>query len=263
MKSLTSKTEAELVLSLSHPRIIKAKKYLPEVSISKQECLRPVLTSALVLEHATEGDLLQLIQKHQGLPEIVARTYFHQILDAIEYLHTAQICHLDIKPENVLLDKKFSVKLTDFGFAQKVSKEGTLTKVIGTKPFLTPEMHARQEYNAFQSDLFALGLTLFIMVSGMMPFSVARADDEIYSLFKEEKYQEFWEVHEGLKKCSGSKFAGRSYYSGTLKSLMNSMLAYKPENRLDLSQIRSHAWSKGSILSEEELDGYIRGLATK
>jgi len=258
VKAVTAKTEADLMMSLSHPRIIGTLRYLTEVPISKREFLRPMTTSALVLEYAPEGDLLQMIQKHRGLPEVVARTYFHQIIDAVEYLHNSQICHLDIKPENVLLDKKFCAKLTDFGYAQKVPEDGLLSKVIGTKPYLSPEMHKRLEYSAYKSDLFALGLTLFTMVSGMMPFSVAREDDELYSMIKEGEYQEFWSFHEGVKRSSKS-----TYYSAALKNLLNSMLAYKPGSRLDLRQIREHVWFKGEVLTDDELEAFLRGPMTK
>ena len=142
----------------------------------------PIIIPALVLEYVPRGDLLELINSVGHLPEVIARSYFHQLIDALESLHAAEICHFDIKPDNILIDENFCLKLGDFGFALNVSKTRKYKSAVGTVGYLCPEMIQEKSYDPFQADLFALGVTLFAMVSGYIPFSTARTDDPMYRL---------------------------------------------------------------------------------
>lgn len=71
----------------------------------------------IVLELAQGGELFDFVANSGRFNEKVARAYFHQLIDALKYLHTAGIAHRDLKPENIMLDKNFNLKVADFGFA--------------------------------------------------------------------------------------------------------------------------------------------------
>ena len=62
------------------------------------------------------GQLFEHLRTHGALPERIARYYFIQILEGLKHIHEKGLCHLDMKPENILLDKQFDVKIVDFGF---------------------------------------------------------------------------------------------------------------------------------------------------
>lgn len=68
----------------------------------------------------------------------MARTYFHQLIDAIEFMHDCAVAHLDIKAENLLLDEDYSLKIADFGFSMKCTHP--ITRKVGTEGYMSPEI---------------------------------------------------------------------------------------------------------------------------
>ena len=93
----------------------------------------------LNLDYCSNGDLFSLVKNHGRLPKSVADTLFMQIVDAVEFMHRdAELTHLDLKLENVLLDGDFKVKLCDFGFCQ--SNSSRLFKGVGTEGYKAPEI---------------------------------------------------------------------------------------------------------------------------
>ena len=80
----------------------------------------------MVTEYAPNGEIFDLIAKQRRLSEDDAREKFWQIISAVDYLHTFNIVHRDLKAENLLLDSNFNIKLADFGFSNFYSRDGTL-----------------------------------------------------------------------------------------------------------------------------------------
>lgn len=259
LKASVAEAEAKMLLSLNHSRILSASGYFPSVVLPQSEDQYPVGGEpkglpAIVLEWVPNGDLLGLIQSFGSLTETTARAYFIQLIDALGYLHEKSICHLDIKPDNILVDENYSMKLADLGVAMGVPKDCLVKGKVGTAPYHSPEMHLNLPYNAYQADLFALGITLFTMVSGNMPFSSAKATDQLYSLIIEENFEEFWAFHEKLK---GSAF------SQTFKNLIESMLCFDVKKRLSVQQIKKHAWVVGIVPTEECLIKLVTSALNK
>jgi len=95
--------------------------------------------SYIVITLAPYGDFLDLII-HYRVPfdEILVRTYFHQLIEGLEYLHESGVCHLDIKTENLLLGADFKLKITDFDLSYIAGDEKI--KSFGTKFFRAPEL---------------------------------------------------------------------------------------------------------------------------
>jgi serine/threonine protein kinase len=118
------------------------------------------------------------------------------MLEAIEYIHDNGVVHRDLKPENILLDDQFNLKVTDFGFAEYFDHKNRLRSYPGTEGYMAPEVWLGQEYKGQLADVFALGVILFIMYSGKMPFN--RADtrhDEYFKLIDNKGAFKFWEAH--------------------------------------------------------------------
>ncbi len=256
--------ESKIALSISHPRICAATQYFSRVIIppSGDEIVantkkQPIILPALVLEYVPNGDLVTLTKSLGCLPEAIARTYFVQLLDAIECMHLAGICHLDIKPDNILLDENYSVKLSDFGLSLEVFDKPMMNGVAGTPPYFSPEMHRNLRYDGFQADLFALGVTLFTMVVGTLPFSKAKFDDRRYKLIIEERYEEFWKLHES------SSRRGPAFYNQSFRDLIQKMLSFKVETRLSIQKIRNHEWVRETCLSDANLKDLISSFLSR
>lgn len=252
--------EVGILQELDHPRILKAVDYqrLQVTNLGSAGSELPVL----VTEYASNGDLFKLVSAFGRFPDFLARSYFHQLVDALEYLHSRNIAHGDVKLDNILVDSNFSLKLADFGMAMKYSKGTVLNKKYGTCLYFSPEKHLEEAYDPFQADLFALGIVLFVMVSGVLPFQSATENDELYSLIIEGNYEEFWQVHEKLRSLRGGN-SQKGFYKTAFKELINNMLCFDPENRYTLSQIKGCEYYRDSTLNDDKLFDFVNQIATK
>ncbi|XP_044859313.1 testis-specific serine/threonine-protein kinase 5-like isoform X2 [Mauremys mutica] len=131
----------------------------------------------LVLELASRGDLLEHInatsdrRECPGLEEEEARRLFRQIVSAVAHCHNVGIVHRDLKCENILLDERGFIKLTDFGFANRYSlKNPLMSTFCGSVAYTAPEILMSKKYNGELADLWSLGVILYAMVTGKLPF---------------------------------------------------------------------------------------------
>ncbi|XP_039381395.1 testis-specific serine/threonine-protein kinase 5-like isoform X3 [Mauremys reevesii] len=131
----------------------------------------------LVLELASRGDLLEHInatsdrRECPGLEEEEARRLFRQIVSAVAHCHNVGIVHRDLKCENILLDERGFIKLTDFGFANRYSlKNSLMSTFCGSVAYTAPEILMSKKYNGELADLWSLGVILYAMVTGKLPF---------------------------------------------------------------------------------------------
>ncbi|XP_016088226.1 triple functional domain protein-like [Sinocyclocheilus grahami] len=126
----------------------------------------------LILEIADQGRLLDYIVSWGNLTEEKVSLYLRDILEALHYLHTCRIAHLDLKPENVLIEQTSTqplVKLTDFGDAAHLSSTPYIQPLLGSPEFSAPEL-VLGEPAALASDLWSLGVLAYVMLSGASPF---------------------------------------------------------------------------------------------
>ena len=98
------------------------------------------------------------------------RKIFKQVYSAISYLHEHSIAHRDIKSENILLDRNYNAKLIDFGLAVQYTKGEKLWGYCGSPSYLAPEMINRKGYDPEMVDVWCLGVTLYVMITGSLPF---------------------------------------------------------------------------------------------
>ncbi len=126
----------------------------------------------IVLEYVEGETLKDRIRRHGRLPVSEAIAYAIEIARALGAAHAAGIVHRDVKPQNVLIDEEGSAKVTDFGIAQTLDQDGLTAdgRVLGTTDYVAPEQ-ALGHVVTGQSDLYSLGIVLFEMLTGDVPFT--------------------------------------------------------------------------------------------
>ena len=130
----------------------------------------------IVMEKAT-GDLASYIDANTNdpIPENVCAIIAYRILNAISYLHGLNIVHRDIKPQNILYFEGYSaddiinVRLTDFGLSVPLDGDGLTSGVVGTIPYLAPEVIAKTRYGR-PADMWSLGVTIYYLLTNLQLF---------------------------------------------------------------------------------------------
>jgi len=132
-------------------------------------------TILLVLEHCPGGDLFEILYYTQQFHPIVARSYFVQLLKGVKACHDAGIVHRDIKPQNLLLDENYQLKIADFGLSFIAKTYGKIVEMktrCGTRGYQAPELIKGVTYTKV-CDIFSCGVVLFILLTGHPPFERA------------------------------------------------------------------------------------------
>jgi serine/threonine-protein kinase len=153
--------EARAVAQLSHPHVVG-------VIDAGEDDGRPYI----VLEYVEGETLKERIRRLGRLPITEAVAYAIEIARALGTAHARHIVHRDVKPQNVMIDDEGSAKVTDFGIARTLDEDGLTAdgRVLGTTDYVSPEQALGQPVSG-QSDLYSLGIVLWEMLTGEVPFS--------------------------------------------------------------------------------------------
>ena len=154
-------SEIKNLVNLPHTNIIKIYEYFNDDDFLY-----------LILEYCENGSLSNYVKNSGPIKPPLLYQMCTQILSALNLCHEMGMAHRDIKPGNILLDYQFRPKLADFGMSEKFQEENKAKTIIGTKAFMSPEMlvTCAKAFDPFKSDIYALGITFYFMVTGNLPW---------------------------------------------------------------------------------------------
>jgi serine/threonine protein kinase len=112
-------TEVATMSTLSHPNIVNLIEYSADGTVEKANGAKEKVIY-IVLELATGGELFDYVATTGRFSETIARFYFKQLIEGLDYVHQKGVTHRDLKPENLLFDENFNLKIADFGFAAPI-----------------------------------------------------------------------------------------------------------------------------------------------
>ena len=181
----------------------------------------------LILEYIDGISLLDYIQntKNRRINENMCKKIFYQIVKAISYCQNKNICHRDIKLENILILNNNVIKLIDFGFAVKCQRNEYQEFFCGTLYYMPPEIVNKQKYIPFYSDIWSLGVLLYTMLFGNFPFK-ANTEEKLFELINEAKvvFPDYVDVSDEVKK------------------LLLKIIVIEPKKRISLEDILNDPW---------------------
>ncbi|KAJ3177552.1 MAP/microtubule affinity-regulating kinase 4 [Gaertneriomyces sp. JEL0708] len=201
--------EIRFLRLLNHPHIVKV-----------YDVVEHEDSIYIVMEYASGGELFDYIVAHKRVKEKEARSFFRQVLSAVDYCHKNAVIHRDLKPENLLLDESKTIKIIDFGFGNNFSSNG----LLDTSPFYAaPEMILGQKYEGPEVDMWSLGVILFALLCGHLPFD----DDNMKVLYRK--------IAQGSYTCP-------DYVNPDARHLISRLITVDPKRRATLDEVLQHKW---------------------
>ncbi|TVU04128.1 hypothetical protein EJB05_50292, partial [Eragrostis curvula] len=233
--------EVAAMRRLRHPNVLR----LHEVLATRARIY-------LVMDLAPGGDLLSRLAAlpRRRLPESAARRAFAQLVAALAYCHARGVAHRDVKPQNVLLDDRGDLKLSDFGLAAlqfagaaplDSDDGGLLRTACGTPAYAAPEVLRRKAYDGAKADAWSCGVILFVLLAGRLPFDDANIGDM-------------------LRKAQRREYELPEWVSPPARRLVSRLLDPNPATRVAVEALAAHhPWFKRSLSVDSQLGGLLDG----
>ena len=171
----------------------------------------------IIMEFCNNGELFNFIVERQGLKEERAASFLYQILSGLQFVHNQSIAHRDLKPENLLLDHEFKIKISDFGLSKFVDRKGLCSTPCGSPCYASPECLSGQKYDGRKSDLWSVGVILYAMVTGRLPWT-KRNQKQLFEQIKRGEYK----IPQGI--------------SQSCQNLISGFMTVDPKQRLTIKQ---------------------------
>ena len=266
LKFLLNKTEIENIIKPNNNKnnFISKDSKIEEINIQKKLQHKNIVKyydyfdlkdyGCIVMELADSGDI-DMIRKKMTDKNYLSETFLafitKQILDGLYYIHKNKIIHMDIKQQNILIDKNLEVKITDFSVSLSYEKVKSHEKIklplAGTHPFMSPEVLSKAQIDiedASKIDMFSLGVMLYNLSIGDFPYNLninlKKNFDEILEKIKNNdlEFQEY-------------KIKSRRYSNLFIKFLKN-LLDKNIKSRISVFEAIDDPWIKGAELIFEE-----------
>ncbi|XP_040163410.1 serine/threonine-protein kinase par-1 isoform X9 [Anopheles arabiensis] len=221
--------EVRIMKMLDHPNIVKL-----------FQVIETEKTLYLVMEYASGGEVFDYLVAHGKMKEKEARAKFRQIVSAVQYCHQKRIIHRDLKAENLLLDSEMNIKIADFGFSNEFTPGSKLDTFCGSPPYAAPELFQGRKYDGPEVDVWSLGVILYTLVSGSLPFDGAT-------------------LKELRERVLRGKYRIPFYMSTDCEVLLKKFLVLNPSKRANLETIMKDKWMNMGY-EDDELKPYVEPL---
>ncbi|XP_059638115.1 CBL-interacting serine/threonine-protein kinase 1-like [Cornus florida] len=228
------KREISTLKLLKHPNVVR----LNEVLASKTKIY-------MVLEYVIGGELFDRIASKGKLSEARGRKLFQQLIDGVSYCHNKGVYHRDLKLENVLVDAKGNIKISDFGLSalpQHFRDDGLLHTTCGSPNYVAPEILNNRGYDGATSDTWSCGVILYVILTGYLPF-----DDRNLAVL----YQKIFKGDVQIPK----------WLTPGAQNLIRRILDPNPVTRITMAEIKADEWFKQDYIpanpDDDEEDIYV------
>ena len=245
--------ETELMKRFNHKNITK----ILEVFNDEEYML-------IIMEYINGGNLFSFVKKRRKLSEKMAKFLFRQIILGIQHIHSKNVVHRDIKLENILIDFDNNVKICDFGIGKVLENEDELLyDKCGTPMYMAPEIILANDdngYKGFPVDIWSSGITLYIMLSGSLPFNIKNKNNNKEDMAlnsiknKNNNFLQNQIVNVKPKEIENISIEA--------KNLLKGLLNKNPSKRLTCSQILNHPWLKHSNNNMDSLNLFTKAELT-
>jgi len=210
--------EVYLLYTMNHPNIIKLYQFFDE----KKHFY-------IVTELMCGGDLFHRIVQKVHFDEKTTRSLTRNLFSAIEHMHSRDIVHRDVKPENLLLCNAFddsSIKIADFGFAREIHQGVMLNRLCGSSQYLSPEILKGENYGK-TVDMWSCGVVIFTLLCGYTPFHHEHTE-HVYHKIRNGAFEfdaKYW-----------------SNISAEAKDLICQLLTVEADKRITIQEAFNHPW---------------------
>lgn len=177
----------------------------------------------MLFEYVQGGQMLDYIVSHGSLKELQARKFCRGIASALEYCHSNNIVHRDLKIENIMINTQGEIKIIDFGLSNLFDRENLLKTYCGSLYFAAPELLSAKPYVGPEVDIWSFGVVIYVLVCGKVPF-----DDKSVN-----------KLHEKIKR---GEVEYPSHLSNECISILQRMLVVNPSIRGTIKEIINHPW---------------------
>ena len=204
------------------------------------------------MEYISNDDLTNNLKlSKNGFNEEISLFLFKQIIEAINNLHNKNLCHRDIKLDNILLDKNYNIKIIDFEYCEKIKDENNekikMNQKVGTESYMAPEMHYLNNANFYYGDkidIFSSGIVLIALLTGKLFFETSTLSDFYFRMFINQTDEFFKKIN-----CNDD-----------LVYLIKKLIDVNPNERLSTQEILDLNILKNLKICNEDVKKYFENL---
>ena len=196
----------------------------------------------LVMDIALGGDMrynLEHTPDKKPFSESRVRWYVAQLCLALDYIHEKRVLHRDIKPDNILMDAKGWIKLSDFGISGIMDKEGYCYQKSGTRGYAAPELYSPSHRHGAASDWFSLGVTVHEFLTGVRPFSEASVRQAASAIYVEKRDDAPTDLP---LRAEGTEMRRNLNLSSACISFLKGLLKVRENERIKPAEMKAHEW---------------------
>jgi len=256
-KKSSNLKELQIASTLKHPKIIDLNGYFFPKKKDDDN------SQYIIMENGKYGNLrnflLNVLKIKKCLSEAMICFFAYQILEGLNYCHRCKIAHMDIKPQNIVVDDYLNAKLIDFSISINYKNKNPNEKIMlpfkGTSFYMSPEVYNSDEIqykDLNKVDLYALGVVLFNLAFGSYPYNLKNGDEDHEEIIKE-------------KLKSKLEIKNERHFSSYFIDFISKLLESDINKRMSLNEAIHHPWIQGAkfLFEEKENMNNLSSFVTK